>query len=257
MSIIRIEKTKDYTVMSNYHLREKDMSLKAKGLMSLMLSLPDKWDYSIAGLVAICKENETSIKTALDELKEFGYLEVIKKKPNETESGRFEYEYVLHEQKQDIEKQGVENLGLEILGLENQRQLNTNNKILNNKENIKEKEIFDFWNSKNIIKHKELNATTTKAIQKALKEYTANVIKECISRYDKVIKDKNYYFDTRWSLCEFLKQKNAMPDFLDEGSKWLNYINRRKDPKILQQQEYTQEDYDGIFDNFNNYIKNI
>lgn len=137
---------------------------------------------------------------------------------------------------------------------ENDTTIYKNNNI---KINNKEKEIFDFWNSKNIIKHKELNATTIKAIQKALKEYTADVIKECISRYDKVIKDNNYYFDTRWSLCEFLKQKNAMPDFLDEGSKWLNYINRRKDPKILQQREYTQEDYDGVFDNFNNYIKNI
>ena len=55
MSVIRVEKTKNYTVMSNYHFKEKNMSLKAKGLLSLMLSLPDNWDYSIAGLVAICR----------------------------------------------------------------------------------------------------------------------------------------------------------------------------------------------------------
>ena len=53
MAVIRINKTQNYTVMSNYHLKEKDMSLKAKGLLSLMLSLPDNWDYSISGLVPI------------------------------------------------------------------------------------------------------------------------------------------------------------------------------------------------------------
>ena len=136
MSVIRIEKTKDYTVMSNYHFREKEMSLKAKGLLSLMLSLPEKWDYSIAGLVAICKENETSIKSALDELKQFGYLEVIKRMPNETKTGRIEYEYIVYEQKQDLEKQDLENQGVEFQGIENPIQLNINNKKLINKELI-------------------------------------------------------------------------------------------------------------------------
>ena len=55
MSIIRVEKTNDYTVMSNNHFRNREMSLRAKGLLSLMLSLPDSWDYSINGLSAICK----------------------------------------------------------------------------------------------------------------------------------------------------------------------------------------------------------
>jgi len=71
MAVIRVEKTENYTVMSNYHFKEKEMSLKAKGLLSLMLSLPDNWDYTIAGLVTICKENESAIKSALDELKIF------------------------------------------------------------------------------------------------------------------------------------------------------------------------------------------
>ena len=103
MSVIKVEKNKNYTVMSNYHLKEQDMSLKAKGLLSVILSLPEDWNYSIAGLVAICKENETSIKSTLEELKQFGYLKVIKKMPNETSSGRIEYEYIIYEKKQDIE----------------------------------------------------------------------------------------------------------------------------------------------------------
>lgn len=140
MSVIRVKKTKNYTVMSNYHFREKEMSLKAKGLLSLMLSLPDNWDYSIAGLVAICKENETAIKSALKELQEFGYVKIDKIMPDKTDSGRIEYIYNIYEQpKQDTKKQGVENLPLEIQHVENQVQLNTN-KVNTNKVNTKEKE---------------------------------------------------------------------------------------------------------------------
>lgn len=138
MAVFRIEKTKNYIVMSNYHLKEKDMSLKAKGLLSLMLSLPEDWDYSIKGLVSICKEKESAIISTLTELKRFGYLKVNKLMPNETKSGRIEYEYIIYEipqkqhiKKQDIEKQDIEKQDLENQGLENQVQLNINNKIKN------------------------------------------------------------------------------------------------------------------------------
>ena len=56
MAIFRVEKTKDFTVMSNYHLRDVELSLKAKGLLSLMLSLPEDWDYTTKGLACICKD---------------------------------------------------------------------------------------------------------------------------------------------------------------------------------------------------------
>lgn len=124
-----MNKTKNYTVMSNEHLKDKRLSLKAKGLLSVMLSLPDTWDYSISGLAAICKESETAVKSTLNELKSCGYLMVTKKMPNETESGRIEYVYDIFEkaqtEKQLVEKQGVENLVVESLGLENVRQLST------------------------------------------------------------------------------------------------------------------------------------
>ena len=74
MSVFRINKTSDYTVMSNYHLREKNMSLKAKGLLSIMLSLPNDWDYSINGLATLSKDGKDSVMGALNELEEFGYL---------------------------------------------------------------------------------------------------------------------------------------------------------------------------------------
>ena len=94
MAIFKIEKNKNYTVMSNYHLRDKSLSLKAKGLLSYMLSLPEDWDYSINGLVAICKEGVKSIKSTLSELQRCGYL-IIDKKQNEI--GQFEYEYLIYE----------------------------------------------------------------------------------------------------------------------------------------------------------------
>lgn len=152
MAVFRINKTGNYTVMSNHHLKNKEMSLKAKGLLSQMLSLPDKWDYSIAGLVAINKDEETSIKSALKELKKFGYLKVNKIMPNETQSGRIEYIYDIYEQpyeKQGIEKQGVEFLGVEFLEVENQGQYNTNKlntKKLNKDKYLKEEpdELFEY-----------------------------------------------------------------------------------------------------------------
>lgn len=248
MAVIRIEKTKDYTVMSNYHFKEKEMSLKAKGLLSLMLSLPEKWDYSIAGLVSICKENETSIKTALEELKQFGYLEIIKKMPNETKSGRIEYEYVVYEKKQEGKKQDLENLGVEILHVENPIQYNTN-KLNTNELNIKYKEIFDHWNSKSIIKHSVLNDTILKAIKQSLKEFSIEQIKLYIDRYAQVINNKDYFFNTKWTLAEFLKQKNAMRDFTDEGSKWLNYITCKAKSKSFKARNYTEDEANALFDN--------
>ena len=116
MAVIRVNKTADYTIMGNSHLREREMSLKAKGLLSLMLSLPNDWDYSVAGLVSICKESDSSIKSALDELKKFGYLVITKRMPNETDSGKIEYEYNIFEypQGKEPERIQVDNEAVEI-----------------------------------------------------------------------------------------------------------------------------------------------
>lgn len=131
MSVIRIHKNKNFTVMSNIHLKDKNLSLKAKGLLSLMLSLPDDWKYSVSGLCAICKENETAVKTALNELREYRYVIVKKQYPTKENNGRIKYEYEVYEEpqpeeKQSVEKQGIENLGVECQYVENPLQLNTN-----------------------------------------------------------------------------------------------------------------------------------
>lgn len=137
MAYFRVNKSKNYTVMSNHHLRDKNLSLRAIGLLSKMLSLSDNWDYSIKGLVAICKDKEPTVRGALSELKEQGYVVVTKLMPGTTSSGRIEYVYDIYESprnqtgekqgggKQGLEKQGVEFQGLEFLDLVKRAQLNT------------------------------------------------------------------------------------------------------------------------------------
>ena len=74
MAVFRVERTSDYTIMSNYHLRDKRLSLKAKGLLSQMLSLPEDWDYTLAGLCYINRESKDAIRTAIHELEQAGYI---------------------------------------------------------------------------------------------------------------------------------------------------------------------------------------
>ena len=214
MSVIKVEKNKNYTVMSNYHLKEQDMSLKAKGLLSVILSLPEDWNYSIAGLVAICKENETSIKSTLEELKQFGYLKVIKKMPNETSSGRIEYEYIIYEKKQDIEKQEVENLVVEVLGVENQGQLNTNKLSTNELNTNNYKYIVDFLNSKADTNYKHTTGKTQSLIRARMNEgFTLEDFKQVIS---------NKCND--WKGTDF--EKYLRPETLF-GTKFESYLNSK------------------------------
>ena len=96
MAVFRVERTRDYTVMSNFHLRDKRLSLKAKGLLSQMLSLPENWDYTLAGLSQINKESKDAIRTAINELENAGY--VIRRQTTDS-SGKFGInEYIIHEQ---------------------------------------------------------------------------------------------------------------------------------------------------------------
>ena len=96
MAVFRIEKTRDYTVMSNHHLRDRSLSLKAKGLLSLMLSLPEEWDYTTKGLARICKDGVDSICAGVRELEEHGY--VIRQRVRNTNGQLGAIEYTILEQ---------------------------------------------------------------------------------------------------------------------------------------------------------------
>lgn len=93
VAIFRAHKTRNYTVMSNHHLRNDELSLKAIGLLSKMLSLPDDWDYNLRGLASLVKDGETSVRSGLNELEEAGYLERRKERVN----GRFVTIWDIHE----------------------------------------------------------------------------------------------------------------------------------------------------------------
>lgn len=133
MAVFKIKKQKNYTVMSNYHLQDRNLSYKAKGLLSFMLSLPEDWDYSMKGLVAVSKENIKAIRTILNELKEHGYLEI---QQTRGDKGYYKYEYIIREIPLEVEKQQDNpdaQKGNTVEGdAEKDTQINTN------KQNIKE-----------------------------------------------------------------------------------------------------------------------
>lgn len=130
MSVMRVHKTGNYTIMSNHHFKEKEMSLKAKGLLSLMLSLPADWDYSINGLATLSKDGRDSVMGALKELERFGYL--VRTRLTD-EKGKFKgYDYDIFEEPQkDFPNTENPNTGNPNTG--NPTQLNTNK---NNSEGI-------------------------------------------------------------------------------------------------------------------------
>lgn len=139
MAVFRIDKTRDYTVMSNHHLRNTELSLKAKGLLSLMLSLPENWDYTTKGLAAICKDGIDSISSCIRELEKHGYI--IRERMRNEKGQLTTIEYTILEQPKntppELEKPIRENPVLDIPAQvepiqENTAQLNTNR--LNKKE---------------------------------------------------------------------------------------------------------------------------
>lgn len=164
MAIIRVNNTKGFTVMSNYHFQDKEISLKAKGLLGLMLSLPSNWDYSVNGLVAIVKENKAAVQTALKELEEHKYL---KRTRVQDETGRFDYIYDIYEKPYDklpcTENRCTDIQCTEVQCTENQPQINTN-KQNTNKQNTKELNTNEY-KEKNIKKE---------SVNSVISEYTEN-----------------------------------------------------------------------------------
>ena len=174
MAVIRVNNTKGFTVMSNYHFQDKEISLKAKGLLGLMLSLPSNWDYSVNGLVAIVKENKAAVQTALKELEEHKYL---KRTRVQDETGRFDYIYDIYEKPYDklpcTENQCTDIQCTEVQCTENQPQINTNKQITN-KQNTKELNTNEY-KEKN-IKKESVNSviaeyTESEELQDALHDF--------------------------------------------------------------------------------------
>ena len=201
MAVFRVNKNTNYTCMSNVHLRDSALSLRARGLMSLILSLPDNWNYSKHGLLKLINESEFILDNTLDELKDRGYLVIEKHKPK-SGSNRYSYIYNIYEvPRQDPNFQGVEIQGVENQGLENQGVENYPlNKVL--KESITDKRNTEGVSTKT---HKAQSAvdvlidsyTEDAELKEALREYresrkalkkplTEGALKRCLSTLDKL-----------------------------------------------------------------------
>ena len=144
MAVFRIEKTRDYTVMANHHLRNTKLSLKAKGLLSLMLSLPEDWDYTTKGLAKICKDGVDSICSTVNELEEHGY--VIRERIRNAKGQLTDIQYTILEQPkppqpgQGKPKQENPVLDSPVLGTPKQEEPEQGNPAqLNTKESSKDK----------------------------------------------------------------------------------------------------------------------
>ena len=122
--VFRVNKTKNYTVMSNYHLQDKNLSYKAKGLLSFILSLPDNWELNVKGLVAVSKEGTKAINSILKELELNNYL--IRERKQKA-NGRFFYEYNIYEL--PYTQKGLTDIGYTLNGTQiNTNIINTNKK---------------------------------------------------------------------------------------------------------------------------------
>lgn len=100
MAVCRVEKNKNYTTMSNFHLRDKNLSNKSRGLLSTMLSLPENWDYTTRGLSAICKDGVDGITAQLKELEQRGYL--VRHRIRDSNGRITDMEYVIYEEPQPV-----------------------------------------------------------------------------------------------------------------------------------------------------------
>ena len=208
MAVFRVERNAGYTVMSNHHLRNKDLTLKAKGLLSQMLSLPEDWDFTLAGLSYINREKIDAIREAIRELEKAGY---IVRSRERDEKGRLRgADYVIYEQPQQptsdlptLENPTLDNPTLENPTLENPTQINKD--ILNTNLPKKDKSITDLSNidsipilSQNPFPFGEDAAEPTErkgkeaATQSAVEIYR-EIIKDNID-YDILLDDRPIYF---------------------------------------------------------------
>lgn len=209
MRRIKIEKNKDYTVISNVFLRDKNLSLKAKGLLALIMSLPCDWDFSGQGIVSIVKEGESAIYSTIDELISFGYC----KRERLTEKGRFAgYEYTFAEAP-FVEKPFVENPKTDLPKMENREQLN---KEESNKEESNKEE-------------RDLQASPTPTEQKILElEEKIRQLTEMLAGAGATDKRKKFEAPAMQEInlylqAYFQEKKRSLAGFENESEKFYNY----------------------------------
>lgn len=245
MSVFKITKNNNYTVMSNYHLRDKNLSYKAKGLLSFMLSLPDNWDYSMRGLEKISKENIKAIRTILQELEKNKYLVRTRK---QGEHGRFYYDYSIYETPYDLVpyyQKGYADNGHSPKDI----QINTN--IINTKEKIDKD---DKTKLSSFFVAEEHNRLTLELIDSGYINENDIQIFYYDDLFDNLLEENNSYKDLI-QIIHYIVPRVVKRDFRDEdGNIIKNKFGYFKNSvisninKLNQSMEDLWED-DDLFDN--------
>lgn len=134
------------------------------------------------------------------------------------------------------------------LDKEEDKEIDINNNILVISDD--EKGVFDLWNKLNFVRHRELTEQILSQIRKSLAMYGKNKIFEAMLNYSKVYHDESYFFKYKWSLIEFLKQANAMPEFFNDGVKYLNYCNRKTNKNVKETDSWVDERISNVESDF-------
>ena len=228
----------------------------------------DKIPYTDKMLATIFRRKESSVQLALKTFEEFGMIEVVdsvitipnwdKYQKLDAYEAKKEYDRQYQakkrlEQKKKLLVVNSRTTDSTIVGIQDKEE-DKDKELL--KENINKRKnepnspkispeiqkIFDYWNSKGIITHRTFNEKMVKAIQKSLDLYGQAQILKAIENYSMVLNDNSYFFKNKWTIGDFVTQSNALPDFLDEGTKWINYQSYlSKSRKVVKKDKYEIE----------------
>ena len=235
MAVIRVVKNKDYTVMSNAHLHDKRLSLKAVGLLSIVLSLPDDWHYTINGLVGSVKDGKDSVESAIKELKKNGYLRVDKIYPNGN-CNRIQYQYTFFEKPQEVDFQPLENQDVEDQEVESQvfenphAYINTN-KQSTNKQNTKEQSKHKYGEYQHVLLTDKEHAHLVELYGSSLDEHI-KILDEYIETSGKSYKNHSLVLQ-KWVHDEWTKRNKNKPVKLD--SKFYTQENTLSDEDLMKE----------------------
>lgn len=251
MSVYRVHKTDNFTTINNYLIKDKNLTLKDKGMMLLLLSLPNDWNFSVMGLQTICREAKNTINDILNHLEELEYLERNKVYVN----GKIkEWRYDIYEIPKTLYRnfQDIENVDIEKLDIENCTQLNTNKlnkKELNTKKvNNTNNTIFDLLQENgfvitplqhDVIAEWEDNELTRYAIKKAVlnNKFNINYINKILFTYEKeniktveqaIEKDeefnrkRDFYYKNKFTIKEsrYEREKRLLEEMSDDEEDW-------------------------------------
>lgn len=223
--------------MSNTHLKDKRLSLKAIGLLSVVLSLPDDWHYTVNGLVGIVKDGERAVNGALSELKENGYLRIEKLYPNKDGRSKIEYQYIFSETPQDLQNVPLEqdiqnvvlqNVGLQDVGLQNVGPYKDTNKPNTNKLNTNKQSKHKYGEFQHVLLTDKEHTHLLDLYGDSLDEHI-KILDEYIETSGKKYKNHSLVIQ-KWVHDEWMKRNKDKPITLD--SKFYAEQNTKTDKEV-------------------------